>query len=130
MTHEKMIELIKNYINSIIKEHPIKEQGKTIQKDIYYMNGNDGTDFDWEMNYRTCEFMVFYQSEKGLGYCKVYATKDGFLKGVVWDTERYSDGVDTKPIEIGENKAREIKRLCMQYDNLNIWDKEIATLED
>lgn len=28
---------------------------------IYYMNGNDGTAFDWEANDRCCEFYMFYR---------------------------------------------------------------------
>ena len=29
---------------------------------IYYMNGNDSTEFDWNMNDRLCEFFVFHKN--------------------------------------------------------------------
>ena len=128
MTHEQMIALIRDYILMALKSNPVKEKNKTIEPNIYYMNGNDGTDFDWDCNDRTCEFMVFYDSIDQLGYCQVYATKDGELVGYVFDTERYSGGVKLPPLNIGVNKAREIKRLCKHYDNTNCWDKKVGAL--
>lgn len=41
---------------------------------IYYMNGNDGTRFDWKENNHLCEFFVFHKNEKG--FIKVYINKN------------------------------------------------------
>lgn len=53
---------------------------------IYYMNGNDGTEFDWEANGRTCEFFVFYKSTE-LGIGKVFITTSGDLEGYYFHDE-------------------------------------------
>lgn len=47
---------------------------------IYYMNGNDGTDFDWNCNHRLCEFFIFHNKEKG---------EIGFIKLVISDNDTY-----------------------------------------
>lgn len=121
-------EIIKSYIEDAIKAHPIKEEGKTYEPVVHYMNGNDGTKFDWDANARTCEFFVFYKSKEALGYIKVYATKRGTLEGYVWDTERYTDGVELTPAPIGIDKARAIKRMCMKFDNNDKYDEVFITL--
>ena len=41
---------------------------------IYYMNGNDGTRFDWKENNHLCEFFIFHKNE--LGFIKVYVNKN------------------------------------------------------
>ena len=47
---------------------------------IYYMNGNDGTEFDWEMNGRCCEFYLFYK-ETEMGFLKVFVNDDDTIDG-------------------------------------------------
>lgn len=44
----------------IVNDDELYENGT-----IYYMNGNDGTDFDWDCNHRMCEFYSFYNNEEG-----------------------------------------------------------------
>ena len=124
------IDLIKKYIKSNFERFPPKEGEPPLDPNIYYQNGNDGTDFDWRCNGRTCEFFIFYNSERQLGYMKVYATKDGNLEGYVWDTERYSEGVSLPPCPIGYQVAVGRKRwLETTYDKNNIWDHYIDYLE-
>lgn len=64
------------------------------ERSVCYMNGNDGTDFDWDMNDRTCEFMIFYDEQKtgsDYGAIKAYVSKDGGLDGYVYP-ENYGRG--------------------------------------
>ena len=63
-----MLNQIVGIVNEIRKEYPVI--GNELDGKIYYMNGNDGTDFDWEANDRLCEFMVFHENE--YGYIKNY----------------------------------------------------------
>ena len=67
----KMLKPIVDTINEIRNEYPII--GNELDGKIYYMNGNDGTDFDWKCNGRTCEFMVFNDNE--MGYIKLDINK-------------------------------------------------------
>lgn len=41
--------------------------------EIYYMNGKDGTEFDWYVNDKLPPFMVFYNDEANLGRNKIIA---------------------------------------------------------
>ena len=40
---------------------------------IFYMNGNDGTDFDWNANDHTSEFYMYHENE--IGFIKLYVNK-------------------------------------------------------
>ena len=52
---------------------------------LFYMNGQNGTEFDWYVNDRLSSFMVFYNDEANRGAVKLYlnrsATADVFLYG-------------------------------------------------
>lgn len=61
---------------------------------VYYMNGNGGTDFDFNVNGRTCEFMVFYKDTKR-GFLRVWANDDDTISGYC-----YANG-EFMPLEVG-----------------------------
>lgn len=128
MTREQVISLIIEYILGVMKDNPIKEQGKTYENSIYYLNGNDGTDFDWEVNGRTCEFAICYDTKKAWCYIQVWATTKGTLEGYVWDTERWQNGKKLPSKEIGVEISNKIKDFCMNIDYSRKWDKKIADL--
>lgn len=128
MEKRTTIEIIIDYIKDAIKSHPIKD-GNDYEHNVYYMNGNDGTMFDWQCNDRTCEFFVWYATEKQLGYLKVYATKQGNIEGYIYDTERYGDGEKLTPLYIGEGKAKTFAHeLDKYFDRLNKWDSVFCGL--
>ena len=61
---------------------------------IYYMNGNDGTEFDWKENSRCCEFCMFYK-ESEMGFIKVFVSRNDTIKGYA-----YGDNGNGKPIKL------------------------------
>ena len=123
------LQMIKDYINEMMLKFPKKPDQPPLEPQIYYMNGNDGTDFDWDCNDRTCEFYIFYDSKDQLGYMKVYATKRGTLEGYVFDTERYENGEPLPPRYIGESNTRRIMKWAYEeYDKDSIWDRPICCL--
>lgn len=148
----KTLEKVLSYIREAIAQHPIREKGKAYSPSVRYMNGNDGTGFDWGCNDRTCEFFVFYDTgDNALGYVKAYVTRDGNIEGYVWDTERYEDGVrlpsvplateeESKEyyghywwrdgyVPLAKARARRFRDWLMKTrDKENVYDKEIATL--
>lgn len=70
---------------------------------IYYMNGNDGTSFDWNANDRLCEFYVFHKNEMGFikalvnrnNIINIYVYEDGGMKPTYQFTEEI-ENLDTK----------------------------------
>lgn len=125
---------VADYIREWLAKYP-NQDGSHDEPNIYYMNGNDGTDFDWECNDRTCEFIVFYEEEPKLGHIKAYVTKEGKIKGVVWDTQRWQDGVDTEPqsLDRDPDKAQRLAETFMRelesrYDYGAGYDKIVLAL--
>ena len=62
------LEKVNNIFEELIRKFKftnLDENGK-----VYYMNGNDGTEFDYYVNDRLCEFMCFYDKNK-MGAIKI-----------------------------------------------------------
>lgn len=92
---------------------------------FYYMNGNDGTDFDWNCNGRVCEIMQFYKTTE-LGLLKVYPHADGYIYGYIYGDEGRGEAIVIEPEYIGEKKAKQIKDyLEARFDDNEIWDSII-----
>lgn len=76
---DKIIEEIKKIVNDNMKEHlkevklcDLEENGS-----IYYMNGKNGTAFEWYVNNHLPSFMVFYNDKNNLGAIKANIYTDG-----------------------------------------------------
>lgn len=63
------ITFIRDFINKIISDTAIDRSHLDGNGAIYYCNGNDGTDFDYETNGRTCEFYTYYNNGDGAIKC-------------------------------------------------------------
>lgn len=95
---------------------------------VYYMNGNDGTCFDFEMNDRTCEFMSFYKSSN-YGFFKIFVTRDGLIDGYAYLEEGHGESIRLEPEHVGEKEAKEFARALQLYaDNLKKWDCNIEEI--
>ena len=61
---ERIIKNIKEYIAHARKRFPEITDDMLYTEDttefIFYMNGNDGTPFDYSANDMLCEFMIYY----------------------------------------------------------------------
>lgn len=66
MTNSEAVKYVLEEIQELLKEAAeecgMAEKGLT-NTDMYYMNGNDGTEFDWHLNDRVCEFALQYPEE-------------------------------------------------------------------
>lgn len=72
------------------------------------MNANDGTNFDFGMNDRTCEFMSFYKS-----------SNYGF----------FGEAIRLEPKHVGAEEAKEFARALQKYaDDLKKWDCNIEDI--
>ena len=115
-----MLNQIVNIVNEIREEYPII--GNELDGKIYYMNGNDGTDFDWNCNERVCEFMVFHENE--MGYIKLMVYNDNLITIYV-----YADGGmhPTKELErhYDKNPLELANFLYRTFDMNGLWDESI-----
>lgn len=57
-----------------VKSSDLEENGA-----IYYMNGKNGTAFDWYVNSHVSDFMVFYNDKSNLGALKLSLYNDGVV---------------------------------------------------
>ena len=71
---QQIIEKIKIVFADIREKYPlITDEDLHSNGAIFYMNGNDGTDFDWNANEHTSEFYMFHENE--IGFIKLYVNK-------------------------------------------------------
>ena len=72
---EQIIENIKGAFADIRKRYPlVTDEDLSEGGAIYYMNGNDGTFFDWHTNGNTCEFYMLHDNK--VGFIKLYVNVD------------------------------------------------------
>ena len=74
-----------------VKAEALEENGA-----VYYMNGKNGTEFDWYVNGKVSDFFVFYKDENNLGAVKLTLYRDGGVLVYIYD-------------EHGRNLIKEIK---------------------
>lgn len=120
----KMEEAIKNGLEDISMEE-LEEQGA-----IYYMNGNNGTEFDWFVNEKLPSFMMFYDDEENLGAIKANLNSSGIL-----DIYLYGEKGKTCIEEIQEQidvSFKELEDLVLvltqEADNRCFWGKHIESI--
>lgn len=114
-----MLKQIEQIVDKVRRDYPII--GNELDGKIYYMNGNDGTDFDWDCNGRLCEFMVFHENE--FGYIKIMVDEDKTI-----DVYVYRDGGKcTDKLEdyyMGDVVAFK-DYMFSKFDENGLWDESI-----
>lgn len=128
-------EEIKNIMEAARKTH-FTDKGLSTSDGIYYMNGNDGTEFDYGCNNRVCEFYIFKPNEKGeagAGLIKFLAEKGGTYTMYVYD---YSEPYGGKFEEFHGDLTLDVYELACylqaEKDDKGIWDSLVQSwvLED
>ena len=109
-----------------VKAEALEENGA-----VYYMNGKNGTEFDWYVNGKVSDFFVFYKDENNLGAVKLTLYHDGGVLVYIYD-------------EHGRNLIKEIKTyveasteeiftfavlLRNVMDDKKIWDANIDSID-
>ena len=101
----------------------LEENGK-----IYYMNGDDGTIFDWGLNERLCEFMMFYDDKTKLGAVKTLVFSDGKIITYLYKNKTNSPFQEIED-DITETEAFELAVLLYEKaDKLAIFDQAIEDM--
>lgn len=123
---KKAIATIEDKLNAELKLAGIDE--KDLIPGTFYMNGNDGTSFDWKVNDSTCEFSKFYKSTK-MGAIKayvIYRDNQYYIQGYVYKTDKTFSGekFDSEKTWIdGDLFAGWLQR---NLDNKNKYDEIIS----
>ena len=120
----ELLEKVVEFFKDIRKEYSnITDDMLDNNGAIYYMNGNDGTHFDWNCNDRLCEFVVFYKSE--YGFIKVILDKDDVLTGYVYKDRGY-EPVGRYERQLEDGVAWSLKNLLLrEADNEGLFDFDI-----
>jgi hypothetical protein len=97
---------------------------------VYYMNGKNGTAFDWYVNEHLPCFFIFYNDADNLGAVKAMLYTDGALSVYV-----YGDNGHAKPVLFERNveaTSEELLKLAVllteNADDRRIWDADITAL--
>lgn len=118
-------EIIKQNINEYLPEiNPgdLEENGT-----VYYMNGKNGTEFDWYVNERLPEFMIFYDDKEKLGAMKLMLYQNGGVVLYIYADRGKKVIKEIKTaIEVAENDLFNLAVILKsEADDKRIWDANI-----
>lgn len=97
---------------------------------VFYMNGKNGTAFDWYVNEHLPCFFIFYNDKENLGAVKATLYTDGGMSIYVYadhghaEPEQYEVKLDVDDGELLELAAL----LTENADSRRVWDEDIRTL--
>lgn len=133
-TGKEFKQFIEDIFDEIRKEYPhITDDMLCENGAIFYMNGNDSTPFDWQVNGRLCEFCVYHKNENG--FIKAIVSNDGSVYGYAYEhgemspTRRFSYSIDTEETDmlflanLMNNIADRQGMLNKDIDDLD-WDRD------
>lgn len=97
---------------------------------IYYMNGKDGTEFDWYVNDKLPPFMVFYNDEANLGAIKLLLYNDGGTVIYIYDEKgRKLIKEVTAYLDVTKTDLLELAVILRnEADDKNIWGADIEKI--
>lgn len=124
---EQIIVKIKNVFTEIRKRYPLITDDDLHENGaIFYMNGNDGTDFDWSLNDRTSEFYMCHSNE--IGFIKLYVNKDDTYTAYVFPNGEMS-AVETIRGNLDEESLYLATLLYYKADREYIYDANIEEID-
>lgn len=98
---------------------------------VFYMNGKNGTAFDWFVNEHLPCFFIFYNDKENLGAVKASLYKDGGLTVYTYADKGHAEPVTSgEQINASEDELLELAALLtVNADDKMIWDKDIRSLD-
>lgn len=107
-----------------VKSSDLEENGA-----VYFMNGKDGTEFEWYVNDKLPPFMMFYNDEAKMGAVKLLLYRDGAVQVFVYDNagKNLCKEVRTR-IEYGEKELLDLAVLLRnQAEDSDKWNANIES---
>lgn len=129
-------EEIRDIMETARKKH-FTDKGLETKPGIFYLNGNDGTDFDYKVNGRVCEFYIVKNNKDEDGLIKLLVEAKGTYTMYVYDfDDPYGMTKEDYYQEFRGNVNIDVYDLACHlqanYDDKGIYDAEVKTwvLED
>lgn len=98
---------------------------------VFYMNGKNGTEFDWYVNEHFPAFMIFYNDKENLGAVKALLYTDGGLAIYVYGDRGHSEPVHVeRALDVTEQEL--LSLAVVLRDNADakmIWDADIRKID-
>ena len=118
-------EIIKQNINEYLPE--VKTSDLEENGTVYYMNGKNGTEFDWYVNEHLPSFMVFYNDEHNLGAVKLSIYTDGEAVLYIYGDKGNKVVKEVKTsIEVAENELFNLAVILKnEADDKRVWNANI-----
>ena len=129
----KIFEQVDRYMHEALKKGLPDIKPCELEKDeaVFYMNGKNGTAFDWYVNEHFPNFFIFYNDTENLGAVKATLYTDGGLTIYVYGEKGHAEPVTFE--EQVEATAEELLDLAVMLtenaDSKRIWDDDIRILE-
>ena len=123
-----IIEKIKGVFAEIREKYPlITDENLHSNGAIFYMNGNDGTDFDWNANEHTSEFYIYHENE--IGFIKLYVNKGDTYTAYVYPNGEMS-AIETIRGDLDEGDSLYLATLLYyKADRKYIYDAVIDEID-
>ena len=124
---------IQTKIQKAIKENlpdvspdALEENGK-----VYYMNGKNGTEYDWFVNEHLPSFMVFYNDAENLGAARAYVYSDKGMIIYLYDEQGHNmKQEDWTILDVEEADLLKLAvYLRLVADEKRVWDAALDKLE-
>ncbi len=128
----KIFEQLSGYMHDSLKKALPDVNASDLEKDgeVFYMNGKNGTEFDWYVNDHLPNFFIFYNDKENLGAVKATLYTDGGLELYVYGEKGHAE-----PVFFGEKieaTSDEILELAVvlvsEADNKKIWNDDICKI--
>ena len=125
----RILDQIKKIIKDNISEYLPEVKSSELEEDgaVYYMNGKNGTEFDWYVNEHLPNFMVFYNDEKNLGAAKLSVYDDGGILLYIYGDKGNKVVKEIKTsIDVTEDEMFKLAVILKnEADDNRIWDANI-----
>lgn len=129
----KILEQVGHDIHACIQEALPDIKPSDLEKDgaVFYMNGNNGTAFDWYVNGHFPNFFIFYNDKENLGAAKAVLYTNGSMTIYVYGERGHAEPVSFEvQIEASQDELQKLAAILTdRADGRRIWDEDIRVLE-
>ena len=125
-TSVPVINIIINEFERLYDETGVDKESLVDNGEIYYMNGNMGTDGDWQDNKHLSYFMSFYKST-GLGFAKISVDCNGKMYGCYYLDEGKGEPqrIEKASVSNSDEMIEVAALLFEQTDELGIYSESL-----
>ena len=128
----KILLEIKQIMQAVVKEHLPEVSLSDLEDNgaVYYMNGKNGTEFDWYVNEKVSDFMMFYNDEDNMGAVKatLYNAGDYLIYVYGEQGKAVPQKIDSY-LDVTEEEVLALAALLRnEADDKKIWDADIEKI--